>query len=98
MRKKEFESEIIGYLFKIFRPEELILSNELFFISLFFAAVLKETTLINITLAAMLLDEGGDRFLSLNFGVLRIIRFFIDFKIFFKFILDGSRLLLLYAL
>ena len=45
-KKKEFEYEIIGYLFKIFRPEELILSNELFLISLFFAAVLKETTLI----------------------------------------------------
>ena len=45
-KKKEFEYEIIGYLFKIFRPEELILSNELFLISLFFAAILKETTLI----------------------------------------------------
>ena len=44
--KKEFEYEIIGYLFKIFRPEEQILSNELFFNSLFSAAVLKETTLI----------------------------------------------------
>ena len=44
------------------------------------------------------LDEGGDRFLSLNFGVLRIVRFFVDFTIFFKFILNGSRLLLLYTL